>query len=150
MRDHVNATVRILIDGESSKTRFHQNIDGSAHVAYYTAILKLHNGVFQSKKVNSTGENIVFENNCKQDGNCVLDTSYPCVRNLDCGYRNETQKAGSAGSSLDVRIFLAWEGTALNGIPLMSSGRLPSRFRAFSFTKYLKQMVEVFIPKKDE
>ena len=150
MRDHVNSTVRILIDGESSKYRYHQNIDGSAHVAYYTAILKLKNGVFLKRSVNSTGENIVFENNCKDNGNCVLDSSYPCVRNMDCGFRNETTQDGKIGSSMDVKIFLAWEGTALNSIPLRSSGLLPSRFRAFSFTNYLKQMVSVFVPKNDE
>jgi hypothetical protein len=158
MRAHVNSTIRIHIDEESSDERYHQNLAGNTFVTYYTAIARLDNGLFSPKIVGNatrTKSRIVFESMCdKKTGSCVLDSSYPCIRDLDCGMTyakalDPKSTAGFEGQVADVKIFLAWEGTVKQSIALRSSGLLPSKFRAYAMMSYLKQAVKVFIPDKD-
>lgn len=144
MEENVNATVRIWVGSQATEYRYYQNMDGSAYVIYYTAIIELNNGFFPYPTSNSTN-NIVFENNCQADY-CILDSSYPCVRGVDCGVANSTSSSTTNSNNMDVKIFLAWQGTAAKAVPLTSASLLPSNFRAFAFSQYVAQFMNTLIP----
>ena len=132
--------------------------ESTLFVPYYTAVINLQKGLF-GEKVDSSNRTrssrIKFENQCSSNG-CVLDGTYPCLRNKDCGMKisegiKQDAKKGKdkIGSMMDVKVFIAWAGTGAPNVPLKSSGLLPSKFRAYAMSKYLNTFLNIFIPDKE-
>jgi len=142
-----NSTISVRIgDYETSDGRYYMNEEMDAIVSQYTVIIGLNNGRF--RRSNSTKTNIVFENSCEK-GVCVLDRSAPCIRGSDCGISMSDvyDVKANASSIADIKLYLAWEGSATANAALRSASLLPSRFRAYSFTNYYQQLYNMVAPK---
>lgn len=100
-------------------------------------------------KINVAGTNNTFglDNNCDTAGTwCILDTTQPCIRKVDCGIKYGTSGEIGSSSNQDVKVFIGFDGTDRDYNPLRSAGLLPSQFRAFAFSNYFNQVASVFVP----
>jgi hypothetical protein len=140
-------TVNNVYRRESSEPRWYRNdglYDNNTYVSYYTAVISLSNGKFSDNDTFS----IVWEDSCSSDGACLIDITAPCVRKQDCGLTTVTQNTNTTtGTTQDVRIYLAWQGSAKANVALKSASYMPSRFRAYSFASYYKKLFDL-LPKK--
>lgn len=80
---------------------------------------------------------------------CVLDTSQPCVNNVDCAAKESdwtTNPSTFNSYSKDVKILVGFSGTD-SGLNYMKSANLmPSKFRQFSFASYYGIVASVTKP----
>jgi hypothetical protein len=134
LRKNQNSTLRVIFEDNYSQPRYLFNENHvEVTVAFLTAVIRLQKGAI---KTNSTKE-ITFDDSCVNQ-RCGFDSSIGCIRNQDCAvvdnpnFNNQT-----------LGVFVAWEGEDSFENGFLSSGLIPSKFRAFSFSNYMDSILRV-------
>ena len=127
----------------TSTRRNWKSQDGITHfAAFFSAVIAVDNGYFRG---NNT---ILWDSSCI-GATCIVDPLAYCVRESDCAIETvraeESVPAGQTPTaeqqSKGIRIFVAFTGYDAALTPLLSAGMLPTKYRAFSWSPYLFQLV---------